>query len=487
MTITTLRGRKTVYAKQCDSWEAFSWLGKCARMGGTETPKGDINVTYKQADVTGKFERDQEYRSAPGPSTSTVMMKETIRNAIYDDLQNCPYDFDIRTINCGHRSDPLNWDMIKRFCCANATTVSTDDETAYSPDDEGEIIVTMPISALDEPVIIYSNIVGQRVEEVDLTLYYISRISRCHSELCADSCGPAKECKLVGTAIADTPSNPPRYAVSDDGGRSWAIRTIAVFTVATGLDDIACYGDLMIAVASGEPGFAVSKDAGATWSLIDDTEVPEFAIYAPRTVTIYDYDNILIGGDAGYIWLASNGGFTVEAVEEGVVTGGRITRIEYVDANTIFAVGQSNTGKQSGNGGQTWTVMTLPIAKAGSDVEMLQPITAEIVLIGYGDGGLYYSEDGGDSFSRDVSVAATYPIYGSAMCGCGVIWIAGGTGAEGVVYRNVDYGYLDRWHIVTIDDPGVLYRDIVCCNPNHAVAVGGPSGVYGAGVVTLIE
>lgn len=484
---TTLRGRKTVYAKSAGTFEPFSWLGKCSRMGGTEMPKGDINVTYRQGDYTGEFERDQQYRSAPGPTTGTLMMKETIRNQIYDELHRCEHHFDIRTQLCGLRGDPSNWDLIKRFCESNATSVSADDETAYTQDDEGETVISMPFSTLDEWVIIWRNIVGQRVEEMDFTQYYISRVTRCHEHLCADVCDPERECKLIGTAVADTPTNPPAYAVSEDGGRSWTIDTIGVFTTATTLTDIACFGDLIIAVAAGEPGYAVSKDGGASWALVDDGNVPAFAIYNPQVVTILNYDTILLGGDGGYLWKLSNGGLTVEAVEEGVVTGGRITRIYWASENVIYAVGESNTGKKSINGGDTWAAMTMSAAKAGSTVAAVLAMTEEIVLVGYEDGGVYYSTNGGASFTRDTSIDATYPVNDMDSCGCDVVWLTGGDGAEGIIYRSVDMGFPGYWQTVAIDDPGTEYQDIVCCGPNHAVATGSPSGVYGAGVITLVE
>ncbi len=488
--ITTLKGRKAAYIKKCDSFEPFSWLGPCSRVGGVEDPAGDVNITYKKGYDSGTYERDQTYRSAPGPSTAQVMMKETIRSRAYDDLRKCAYDLDVRTQNCKRADDPMNWDMIKRLCCATHTSQSTDDESSYSPDDEGETIVTTPMSSLKQSVIIYRAIIGQRVDEVDLENYYISRISACHSALCANPCDPDRMCKLIGTAIADTPSNPPAYATSVDGGRQWTIDTIPVFTTATSLSDIQCVGDLIVAVASGEPGYAVSMDAGATWALYDDSVVPAFAVFAPLTVEILDYNKILIGGETGYVWLSTDTGVTLTAVDEGVVTAGDVYAIRFADKNTVYASGALNTLKKSVNGGYTWSAIVAPAAGAGETITALLPVTDLIVLIGYGltAVGAYYTTDGGDSFTRDTSLPSTYFYLSYSMCGCGIVFLAGtNDSAAGIVYRNAEYGVPARWDLIAIDDPGVGYTDVVCCGPNHAVAVGGPSGLYGAGVVTLIE
>lgn len=493
MSTTTLRGKKTIYAKPCDELEAFGWLGKCSRMSGVEVPKGDINVTYCQGDLTGTYQIDQKFRSAPGPTTSTLMIKETIRNALYDTLQHCPQDLDIRTILCGRRDDPLNWEMIKRLCCVDVTSLSTDDESSFSFDDEGETIISGPVATRVEPVIIYRNIVGQRVEEVDLTSYYLSRISKCHGDLCADECDQKKDCKLVATAVADAPSNPPPYAKSTDGGRTWTVSTIAVFTTATTLTDISCVGDLIIAVASGEPGYAYSWDDGMTWSLVDDTVVPAFATSAPLVVEIFSPTLVLFGGENGYLWLSDDGGVTVTAVDEGVVTISDIIRIKFADANVVYATGEDNTMKKSVNGGSAWEAVTLPVAQAAFDVAGLLVVTDAIVLVGYSNaggagGGVFYTTDGGATWTRDASIPTNYHVTSFVMCGCGVVFLSGATNANvGFVYRNVDYGAPARWVVVSIDDPGTYYYDIECCGPNHAIAVGGPSGVYGAGVVTLIE
>lgn len=488
---TTLKGKKSVYLRRCDSLDSFAWLGPCSRAGGVEAPAGDVNITYKKGRITGTYTRDQTYKSAPGPTTVQLMMKESIRSRAYDDLVKCLWDIDIRTQLCGRADDPNNWDMIKRLCCADHTSQSTDDESSYSPEDEGETIVTTPMSALDRYNIIYRNVVGQRVEEVDFTEYYISRVSTCHEYLCADPCDPDLECKLIGTAIADTPANPPAYAISRDGGRTWAINTIAVFTTATGLSDIQCMGDLIVAVASGEPGYAVSMDDGTTWALYDETVVSEFATFAPLIVEIHGYNKIMIGGEGGYVWMSTDTGVTLTAVDEGVVTGGDMTRIKFADDNTVYAVGASNTMKKSVNGGVSWQAVTLPAAGAGVTVNALLPVTDLVVLIGYGSGavGVYYSTDGGaTAFTRDTSLSAAYFYHDLSMCGCGVVWLVGEDDSDtGFIYRNVDSGAPARWVTVAIDDVGAGYTDVACCSPNHAVAVGGPSGVYGAGVITLVE
>jgi len=488
--ITTLKGKKSAFARRCTSFEPFYWMGPCSRIGGVEDPKGDVTITYRKSEVSGKFERDQTYESAPGPTTAQVMMKETIRSRAYDDFGKCMHDLDIRTQLCGRSDDPMNWNMIKRICCAKATSQSTDDESGFSPDDEGETIITTPMSSLDPSVIIYRALVGQRVEEVEMEDYYISRISSCHSYLCADACSPDLMCKLIGVAVPDTPANPPSYAQSVDGGRQWTIGTIDVFTTATQLDDIACVGDLIVAVASGEPGYAVSMDAGDSWVLYDDSVVPAFAVFAPLTVSIMNYGKILIGGEDGYMWISTDTGVTLKSVDEGVVTAGDITRIKFASRNVVYAVGALNTMKKSVNGGYSWSAITAPAAGAGETISALLPVTDLIVLIGYGLTGIgvFYTTDGGDNFTRDTSLPAADLYTGFGMCGCGVVWLAGTTGSGvGFIYRNVESGVPARWDNIAIDDGGVGYSDIVCCGPNHALAVGGPSGLYGAGVITLVQ
>lgn len=485
-TLTTLRGKKSVYIRRCNTLNPFEWLGKCSRLGGVESPRGDKTVTYRKATAVGKFEIDQSFRGAPGATTSTLMLKETVRAAIYGDLADCPFDVDVRFQNCGRVDDPLNWDQIKRLCCTEVTGLSTDDETAYSPEDEGETIVTAALSTQDFPVMIYK-VNGTRVEEIGFTLYYIDHVSVLKAAKCADECGPIEDCTLIGTAIADSPGNPPAYAISTDGGRSWTVNTISAFTVATSLSDIAGVGDFIIAVADGEPGYAYSWDGGATWAKVGATVVPTFATNHPTVVEVHNFNTVLFGGLNGYIWQSTDGGVTATPVDEGVVTSSRIRRIKYVNDNVVWAVGDDNTAKRSVNGGHTWDAIAMPAGKAADDIYALLPLTELIVIVGYGStGGLYYTLDGGDNWVQDTSIAATTLINDLSACGCGVVYAVGRAGGVGVIYRNVDYGAPARWVVVPTDAPGTKYYAVACCDANHAVATGDPTGVYGAGLITLV-
>lgn len=485
-TTNTLRGRKAIYMRKDGTLQPFQWLGKCSRLGGIDAPLGDKTITYCKSTAVGKFEVDQSFRGAPGATTSSLMMKEAVRNAIYDDLVTCPFALDVRTQSCGRADDPLNWDMIKRLTAVDVTSVSTDDETAYSPDDEGETIITAALSTLNFPIMIY-RVTGSRVGESGFDLYQIDHISVLKASKCADDCGPVEDCTLIGTAINDTPGNPPAYAISTDGGHTWTVKTITAFTTATGLTDIAGMGDFIVAVASTEPGYAYSWDGGATWALVDDTIVPAFTLNPPRVVEVHNFNTVLLGGENGYLWMSEDGGVTVHVVEEGVATTGDINRIRYANDNVVYAAGAGNSVKRSINGGDTWEALTMPAGKAGDSVTALLPLTDLIVLVGYGTtGGLYYTLDGGATWVIDTSIAATTTINDLSGCDYGVIYAVGASGGVGVVYRNVDFGASARWLLVPNEVPGTNYFAVACCDANHAVATGAPTGVYGAGLITLI-
>jgi photosystem II stability/assembly factor-like uncharacterized protein len=399
----------------------------------------------------------------------------------------CAWDIDVRSQSCGRVDDPFNWDMIKRLCCAEVTSVSTDDESAYTPDDEGETIITAAISTSKPFVMIYK-VVGQRVENYNMSNYQLTRLTIASTGHCANLCGPEELCTLYGAVTADSPGNPPYFAKSVDAGRTWTLSQIAAFTTATVIDDIASLGDLVIAVASGEPGYAYSWDGGTTWALVDATDVPSFSTAAPTRVAIRSRSLVLFGGEAGYLWKSEDGGVSATVVDDGVVTSGDIYDIQWLTDEIVYACGDSNTLKKSSNGGDTWSVVTLAAAKAADDVYTILAFNENLILVGYGGtGGLYYTIDAGVTWNNDASIAATTKINGLSMCECGVIYAAGATGAGvGKVYRNVDGGASARWVEVAIDEPGVEYNDVACCGPNSAVAVGAPTGIYTAGLITMM-
>jgi hypothetical protein len=415
------------------------------------------------------------------------MMKEQIGSRLYGDLSQCPWDIDVRSQSCGRVDDPFNWDMIKRLCCAEVTSVSTDDESAYTPDDEGETIITAALSTQDPFVMIYK-VSGQRVENYDLSDYQLTRVSVATTGHCANDCGPEELCTLYAAVTADSPGNPPYFAKSVDAGRTWVLSPITAFSSATSIQDIASLGDLVIAVATNEPGYAYSWDGGVTWGLVDSTDVPSFASAGPTRVAIRARNQILFGGEFGYVWMSEDGGVTATLMDEGVVTNGNITDIQFLTDEIVFMVGNSNTMKKSTNGGSTWVALTLPAAKAGDNVATVLAFNENLIMIGYGStGGLYYSSDAGVTWNNDASILGTTKITGLSHCDCGVVYASGATvGGVGVLYRNVDGGAAARWASVTIDEAGTQYNDVACCGPNSAVAVGAPTGIYTAGLVTMI-
>lgn len=483
---STLRGRKAVYARKCDTLAPFEWLGKCSRMGGIEQPMGEKTITYRHSDVVGKFEPDQEFTGAPGATTTSLMMKETIKSRLYGDLMKCSWDFDVRTQSCGRVDDPFNWDMIKRLCCAELTSVSTDDESAYSSEDEGETIITGALSSRSPFIMIYP-VIGQRVENYDLSDYQLTRIQVATTGHCADDCGPEEQCTLYAAVTADTPGNPPYFAKSIDGGMTWVLSPITAFGSGTSIDDIACLGDLVIAVSSTEPGYAYSWDGGVTWALVNDADNVEFLVSAPRRVAIRSRSLVLFGGEGGYLWKSTDGGVTATLVDEGIVTTGNVNDIQWLTDEIVFVVGDDNTMKKSSNGGDTWLSITLPAAKSADDVATILALSENLILIGYGTtGGLYYTIDGGITWAADASIASTTTINGLSHCECGVIYAVGASAGAGKLYRNVDGGAPARWLALTVDDAGVGYNDVACCDANNAVAVGLPTGIYTAGLVTKV-
>lgn len=482
---TTLRGRKAVYARKCDTLSPFEWLGKCSRMSGVDMPRGDKTITYRHSDIVGQYETDQEYAGAPGAVTSSLIMKETVGSRMYSDIPNCKWDLDVRSQSCGRIDDPYNWDMIKRLCCAEVTDVATDDESSFQYDDEGETLITAAVQTRKPYVVIY-RVTGQRVEEYNMSDVQLTRLSISTLGKCADGCGPEEQCTLLAAVTADVPGNPPKYAKSTDGGRNWTLYNIDVFQVATYISDIAALGDLVIATAP-EEGYAYSWDGGLTWALVDSTVVPDFAMAGPTRVAIQARNLVLIGGENGYVWKSTDGGVSLSVVDEGVVTSEDVTDIYFMTNSIVFVAGNANTLKKSINGGDTWDAISMPAAKAADNVSAVLAVNENLIMVGYGaNGGLYTTVNGGLTWTADASIAATTKIKGLSWCECGVVYAVGAAGGVGVIYRNVDAGAPARWTNVGLDEAGTMYNDVACCGPNHAVAVGAPTGVYTAGLITLV-
>ena len=487
---TIVKGKQTVYVRDHDSLDPFAWLGSCSRAGGLTEPLGDIEWSQCQDPATpGKFVFDVETEGFAGPPEGSVIMKKSVQNLIHTRLRMCRWDIDIRYQLCPRRDDPLNWEAIDRICNAKFTETSTDDEVAYSAEDDGDVIITAPFKG--EPPLVHIWRLTAAMKDTDLTTEAINFVAVCAGEQCAGDCGPAEECFLIAgtTAVGGNPS----LLVSDEAGDYWTLipfdGTDDTPTWTEAMTNGYCLGSLYIVVSNNEGAYAWATDVDGVWT---EVVLADFTLHPPNDVVIESPSNIYIVGNDGYIWKSTDGGRTA-ATEDGGDDGNAVTghlyRVVAITDKFIVAVGEANSIVKTENAGATWVAVMGPPAQDGVNIACILGLDKNRWLLGYVDGELWYTEDGGETFLQDEAISTFATINSFAECGCGrVIMVGEDVDGNGEVYESVDAGAPGTWfpHDLPAGTTGAPLYDVVCCDPNRFIAVGDAQYVLSTGAILVL-
>jgi photosystem II stability/assembly factor-like uncharacterized protein len=491
---TIVRGKQTVYIREHDTLDPFEWLGSCSRALGLTQGLGDIEWTWCQdAANPGKFVHDIEIEGSATPPEGSLAMKKSIRNALQNRMYRCRWDIDVRYYICERLDDPMQWEAIDRICNAKMTEYATEDESAYSPDDDGEVIVTSPFKG--EPLLVHMWRLQAAMADTDLTTESILFVAKCSDEQCADECGPATECILMGgtTAVAGN----PLVLISEEGGDYW---TTIPFdgtgdnpTWTNSITGGDCLGSLHIVVSEGEGAYAWTTDIDGVWTEVDeDEEGNSLATYPPLAVSIFSPSNLYIVGTDGYVWKSTDGGVTISTVDggnAGDATSENLNAVQHITDMFVVAVGDSNAIIKTENSGATWTAVTGPVAQAGINILAFLGLDKNRWLLGYANGELWVTEDGGDTWEQDESITKFAAIYGFAECGCGrIVMVGEDADADGLIYENVDSGAPGKWfsHSLPAGTIDTSLYDVTCCDANRFIAVGEAQYALGTGAIVVL-
>jgi photosystem II stability/assembly factor-like uncharacterized protein len=384
--------------------------------------------------------------------------------------------------------DPLYWHHIDRYCRVKFTEFSSDDETAFSQNDEGEVLNTMSFVA---PPLYLHHIRRLEASLIDSNLAgNITVIAKASDETCpTPETGPGSGCVVVaGTAAI---GGNPYFMKSTDGGLTWTSTqfdgTNNTPTWTGAFTGIAALGDLIIAVSATDTAHAVSQDGGTTWTEIT---LADYAAHAPQQVTIASPAAIWICGADGYAWKSTDSGITAATAnggDAGVITTQNLTRIKHLTERFVVAVGAANAIVKTENGGATWTLVTGPVAQAAVQVNSLTLYDQWIWGLVYEDGELWWTDDKGSTWDDDdqlddLSLTALNDII---QCTCDR-WMVVGEDSDGNAYmaENV-HGAPSKWEEITVPGDVQELFGVVCCSINDYVAVGETTYVGGEGAIVV--
>jgi photosystem II stability/assembly factor-like uncharacterized protein len=153
-------------------------------------------------------------------------------------------------------------------------------------------------------------------------------------------------------------------------------------------------------------------------------------------------------------------------------------------------VGATNTILKTTDGGVAWTALTGPAAQAADNILCCQLVTEYRYFIGYDDGEIYYTEDGGTTWAQRT----TYEEFGTGAVNdihfvnelFGAI-VVDNASPVGSIHRTFDGGYTWERAINPSAPANTGLNAVFMCDDNTVFAAGEPTAVptavvYKAGV-----
>lgn len=156
--------------------------------------------------------------------------------------------------------------------------------------------------------------------------------------------------------------------------------------------------------AGGPCVVALSDDNGATWTSV--TVGATNAQYALRGGALFALDqyNIWLCTTGGFIYKSEDGGATWTAQESGVATAQNLTQVKFVDKTYGWAAGANSAILKTANGGRNWSLVTGPAGQSAVTINSIVPVTPQRVFLGFNDGKLFVTQNGGTTWTQVTSV-----------------------------------------------------------------------------------
>jgi len=406
--------------------------------------------------------------------------------------------FDKRT-QCNNFDDPLSWTEIERLYKAKVGTRTTTPGTAISESNQEEM-VNFDLTALEDVDIYRLHIATGAIAAA--APHENMCVDVCHGERCI-GCGDSETDAVIVLGSDLVAAGTAHIYTNTAGGDISAWTDIAVTGWAVGdVNGIVCLGDWGAAVSAGEcaAGSPVlyTRDLFATRTLVDPAGMVG---HPPRAIDASSQSFVVVVGDNGYVFISRDGAATFETSLAGTVTASSLTGVEIAPSNRQVVYAYSSAGDviiKTENAGDTWFQVALTGTAGGILALGVHPDDENMVLVGTGNGEIFESEDGGETWTQQAeapgfTVKANANIVDIAPAGGGV-WFMGvsETGVMNRVYVNYEDGASGAWEYYNPLD-GEIYstgttaviKAIAAVNPNRCVAVGGDNAA--ADMVALLN
>ena len=414
------------------------WKAGALSVGqGTSTP---IRIPSKDAYgkfvTVGSIQGDAPLPELPVTARYTLDLSDLLRLANL----GCTNDVQVHMGTCQLPSNfNGGWDKILVLETAKISDYKTTELGALEPGDNA--VVDEPVTFQGQLVFEIKKLSATEVATSNITGEVVA-VSVCDQAGCGGTCGSASDgCQkvfFVQLAGGVSPGIEASVVYSDDGMSTSAKTGIATLAIGEAPTDSACVGDNLVVVSNDSDSlhYANISDiltASETW-----TEVGTGFVGAkgPNAIWSIGPSETWIVGNGGYIYFTEDPTSSVTVQDAGVATAQNLNDVHAFDSEHAVAVGASNAVVRTTDG-STWGAKTGPAIGVALNAVWMK--SADVWFVGTAGGALYYTTDGGDSWT----------LKGFSGSGSGSI--------EDIYFANNTVGYMSH---TTAAGVGRLFRTV---------------------------
>lgn len=478
------------------------------RAGATHTPQYQdfarvTGVTWSQGDITpvrvpdprqyGRYITVDKIKGDPGLPTTTIEFRKAriVSEILKLTRKGCPIDVQVHIGQCEDPSDfNMGWEVIAVLEDVDITQYDTSELGALDGSQEAAVMETLSITAQDYYEL--NPIAFSAAAENDIVQEVID-VAICDSKVCGECGLPSDGCEhifAIETPQGASPGLDTQIVYTRDAGASFDSATVNSLPANSAPSAMACAGPYLV-VLSNDDG---SLHYGYISDILDGvgsfTRVATGFVVGGEPNAIFSAGRTMswIVGDGGYIYFSEDPTTGVQAQTSGDITSQNLLCISAADEENLIVGGATNALLLTRNGGTSWALISGPASQAAADIQAVAMVTKNLWYLGYSDGTLWYTQDGGVSFAQRLLPGALTEItaisFATQTCG----YLAGVAGSTAKIERTISGG--NSWYVLP-ETPGLTLPSaarinaIAACgdNPNLVWAGGYKTSASSDGIL----
>lgn len=378
------------------------------KAGGLSYDQGDVTVVRQPSDgAYDTFTPIGKIIGAPGnPELELTARFQLDAKSIFLKLATRGCDNDVQ-VHFGNCQDPKDfnggWSKIIAMEAARPTSYSTDDLGALDADERAIVTETLPMTGETLYEIFRIGLARQADIQLTREAMDVAIVDAINCGACGLPSDGTNKVFVLENFAAGSPGVNAQIVATRDGGKNWVESTISSLGAAQGARRIAGSGIYLAVVSDDSDSLHYATMAqiltglGAAWTAVTTGFV---ATKGPRDIMSLGATLNWMVGEGGYIYFSSDITAGVTVQDAGSLTVQNLNAIHAYDANNVVAVGDGNIVLYSTNGGSTWGAAPGGGPAFGVNLNCVFMRTALEWWVGSAAGRLYYTRDGGQTWTE---------------------------------------------------------------------------------------